>query len=83
MKPKSSSRTTPAPDDTDQLPDVTTFEVTRKPNGWWRITACQHHIGCYLIGRDLRSLMHEAPSALNQLLKLDGPIPAPELANEQ
>ena len=74
--------TTLIPDDTDKLPEVTTFHVTRKPDGWWTITARRHHAGLYMVGRDLAALMHEAPSVLNHLLKLDGACPAPEFLKE-
>jgi|ERR1700722_1396814 len=64
------------PNETGELPLAFSFEVARKPNGWWHVTAKNHHVGCYLIGMDLGALLHEAPYVLNHLLKLDGPKPA-------
>lgn len=65
------------PMDISNLPDTFTLKVERKPDGWWKITTPDHHVGCYIIHKDLFVGLCDAPGSLAQLLRMDGPLPAP------
>ncbi len=61
--------------DLDGLPEKFTLEVESKPGGWWKITAPAHHAGLFIAHQDLLVALVDAPGALAQILRLDGPVP--------
>lgn len=64
------------PSDLSGLPERFTFEIERKPDGWWKVSAPASHIGLFVANQDLLQALSEAPGALAQILRLDGPTPA-------
>lgn len=70
-KPARAGQTEPI----QHLPDVLTVKIARMPDGWWKVTAPAHHVGLYMVGRDLSALISGVPEALGGLLALDGQVP--------
>lgn len=58
------------------LPDKFTLEIESRPNGWWKVTSPACHIGLFVAHQDLLTALGDAPGALAQILRLDGPVPA-------
>jgi hypothetical protein len=58
------------------LPERFTLEVESKPDGWWKVSAPAHHAGLFIAHQDLIVALTDAPGALAQILRLDGPVPA-------
>lgn len=63
-------------EDLSSLPDKFTLLIERKPDGWWKITAPDSHVGLYVAYPDLNIALQDAPGALAQILRLDGVVPA-------
>ena len=66
-----------APDLTG-LPEKFTLEIESRPDGWWKITSPACHVGLFVAHQDLLTALGDAPGALAQILRLDGPVPAPK-----
>jgi hypothetical protein len=62
--------------DFSTLPDRFTLVVERKPDDWWKITAPESHVGLFIAHPNLLTALTDAPGALAQILRLDGPVPA-------
>lgn len=63
-------------EDLSSLPDKFTLLIERKPDGWWKVTAPDSHVGLYVAYPDLNIALQDAPGALDQILRLDGIVPA-------
>lgn len=65
----------PIPVDLTDLPDHFTLEVQRKGDGWWIVRAPTSHVGLFVAHQNLIDALSDAPGALAQILRLDGPVP--------
>lgn len=63
------------------LPDDFTLRVQQKSDGWWVVTAPEQHVGLFVAHQDLLTALSDAPGALAQILRLDGPVPAKKRRN--
>ena len=63
-----------APADLTGLPERFTLLVEQRPNGFWKVSAPDVHIGLFVAKQDLHEALAEAPGALAQIVRLDGVV---------
>lgn len=65
------------PSDLTALPDRFALEIERKPGGMWKVTAPGVHVGLFVAGADLATVLADAPAALANIVSLDGVLAKP------